>query len=42
MILNVVSVIVLLVFVVPSVWLTSVTGSPVWVAIGIVGAALDR
>jgi regulator of protease activity HflC (stomatin/prohibitin superfamily) len=34
-ILNVVSVIVLLVFVVLSVWLTSVTGSPVWVAIGI-------
>ena len=35
MILNVVSVIVLLVFVVPSLWLTSTTGSPVWVAIGI-------
>jgi regulator of protease activity HflC (stomatin/prohibitin superfamily) len=34
-ILNVVSVIVLLVFVVPSSWLTRVTGSPVWVAIGI-------
>ena len=35
MILNVVSVIVLVVFVVPSVCLTSVTGSPTWVAIGI-------
>ena len=35
MILNVVSVIVLLVIVVPSIWLTSVTGSPTWVAIGI-------
>ena len=35
MILNVVSVIVLLVIVGPSVWLTSVTGSPTWVAIGI-------
>jgi regulator of protease activity HflC (stomatin/prohibitin superfamily) len=34
-ILNVVSVIVLLVIVGPSVWLTSVTGSPTWVAIGI-------
>jgi regulator of protease activity HflC (stomatin/prohibitin superfamily) len=34
-ILNVVSVIVLLVFVVPSFCLTSVTGSPTWVAIGI-------
>jgi regulator of protease activity HflC (stomatin/prohibitin superfamily) len=34
-ILNVVSVIVLLVIVVPSVWLTSATRSPVWIAIGI-------
>jgi regulator of protease activity HflC (stomatin/prohibitin superfamily) len=34
-IINVVSVIVLLVFVVPSFWLTSATSSPVWVAIGI-------
>jgi regulator of protease activity HflC (stomatin/prohibitin superfamily) len=34
-ILNVVSVIVLLVIVGPSLWLTSVTGSPTWVAIGI-------
>jgi SPFH domain/Band 7 family protein len=34
-IVNVVSVIVLLVFLVPSFWLTIATGSPVWVAIGI-------